>query len=347
MPKKKGKKQGINADFTINDCANAPKPVGKAKKSATKEALPEKSWEDLHDEDFEILQDEDPEGPKVFVYKKKKNHSKCEIGHNNHVGIVYPEIVWYLISPFIKPEEVGNFAGINRATYSITKRESFWRALYKKYCQNKPNLLPEKFRIENDYRLYGLRQKVIRALYHTYDVFIQKVIRDTAQMISGRYTRPYELVGRRCVNVWYSKEPTQFSLYFKLKKLNHQRVERRDFIEELGRIDANPEEDTQILEVTCMSHFDVPPLLGMTLSSVRVTVVQSCRHRRLHLGFSRSHTSIFLKKDPECSICIGSVMDVLVYDWWDPKYPYFEMKLPYYMLEEESLPMLKKDFFSS
>lgn len=149
--------------------------MSRVKKAAATEVIPEKSWDELQDDDFDIVEKTNADGTKVFVYKKKKNHSKSETDLNERPGIVYPEIVWYLISPYIKPEDVGNFAGINQATYAISKRESFWRALYKRYCQRSPKL-PDNLRIENNYKLYGLRQKVIRALYHTYDAFILKVI---------------------------------------------------------------------------------------------------------------------------------------------------------------------------
>lgn len=209
------------------------------------EPVPEKSWEDLQDDDFDIIEEVNADGSKNFVYKKKRNHSKNEPENiDDRPGIVYPEIVWYLISPYIKPEEIGNFARINKATYAITHRESFWRALYKRYCQNNPKL-PEKLRIENSYKLYGLKQRVIRALYHTYDVFIKRVLQQASQD-----SRPHQLVKRRCVNVWYCKGASYWVVYFKLKKSNlEQRIKTLDFIEELGRIDANPEEDSQILQV--------------------------------------------------------------------------------------------------
>ncbi|XP_034829137.1 transmembrane protein 183 [Maniola hyperantus] len=340
MPKKKGKKKGTNSDFTINDCANAPKPVSRVKKSVTTEPKPEKSWDELQDDDFDIIEETNADGTKSFVYKKKRNHSKSETDFQECPGVVYPEIVWYLISSYIKPEDVGNFAGINQATYSITKRESFWRALYKRYCQNNPKL-PEKLRIENNYKLYGLRQRVIRALYHTYDVFIQKVQRQ-----ASHDSHPHELVRRRCVNVWYCKGPTYWSVYFKLKKLKPERVKRVHFIEELGRIDANPEEDSQVLQVTCQSFYEVPPLMGMTLSSVSVVLSQGFRHHRLHLGFNTGHYNICRNIIPEHSVVIDTVVNILVYDWWHPKYPHFENKLPSSMRDEESLPVLKKDFFT-
>lgn len=148
--------------------------MSRVKKSVTTNIVPEKSWDEIEDDDFDIVEKTNADGSKVFVYKKNKNHSKSERDLNERPGKVYPEIVWYLISQHIKPEDVGNFAGINRETYAITKTESFWRALHKKYCQRSPKL-PENLRIENNYKLYGLRQRVIRALYYTYDVFTLKV----------------------------------------------------------------------------------------------------------------------------------------------------------------------------
>lgn len=342
MPKKKGKKKAlkaVNADFTINDSANAPKPVGRVKKSVETEAVPEKTWEDLQDDDFDIIEGLNADGTKNFVYKKKRNHSKTET-ENNDNAIEYPEIVWYLISPYIKPEDVGNFARINKATYAITKRESFWRALYKRYCQNNPKL-PEKLRIENSYKLYGLRQRVIRALYHTYDVFVKKISQQATQE-----SQPHQLVRRRCVNVWYCKAQSYWFVYFKLKKSNTDtRVKSLDFIEELGRIDANPEMDSQVLQVTCQQFYEVPPLMGMTLSSVSVVLSQGFRHHRLHLGFNTGHYNVSRNVIPECTVVIDTVVNILVYDWWHPKYPNFESRLP--LMDEESLPVLKKDFFTS
>ncbi|XP_049872766.1 putative transmembrane protein 183BP [Pectinophora gossypiella] len=342
MPKKKGSKKNINADFTINDSANAPKPVSRVKKSVPETATPELTWEEIQDDDFDIIEEVNADGTKNFVYKKKRNHSKPEPDNiDDRPGIVYPEIVWYLISQYIKPEEVGHFARINKATYAITKRESFWRTLYKRYCQNNPKL-PEKLRIENSYKLYGLRQRVIRALYHAYDVFTKKVAQQAVHD-----SRPHSLVKRRCVNVWYYKGPSYWSVYFKFKKSYPQQrvVTVTDFIEELGRIDANPDEDTQVLQVTCQSFYEVPPLMGMTLSSVSVVLSQGFRHHRLHLGFNTGCYSVSRDILPEYSVVLDTVVNIYVFDWWHPKYPHFDNTLPSHIRDEESLPVLKKDFF--
>lgn len=231
-------------DFTINDYANASKPVGREKKTTPTETLPpELTWDQIHDDDCDVIEEINADGTKNFVYKKKKKHSKPEEDVQDP-GVVYPEIVWYLISQYIKPEDVGRFAGINRATFAITYRESFWRTLYKRYCQNNPKL-PERLRLENSYKLYGLRQRVVRALYHTYDVFIKKILRQAAHDSSPRL-----LIKRKCVNMWYCKEcSSHWFMFFKFKKPSFSPKIKTNFIDELGRIDANPEENNQVLQV--------------------------------------------------------------------------------------------------
>lgn len=209
--------------------------------------IPDVSWDQIADDDIDIAEEIDVDGTKKLVYKKKRNRSKSDDNIDDRPGIVYPEIVWYLISKYIKPEDISSFAGINKACYALTKRESFWRTLYKRHCQNNSKLLT-RLRIENGYKLYGLRQRVIRALYHTYDVFTKRVIAQAAHD-----SRPHLLVKRRCISVWYSKGTSDWSVYFKFKKpCIYQKIEasqQMDFIEELGRIEANSEDDCQVLQV--------------------------------------------------------------------------------------------------
>ncbi|XP_075988883.1 transmembrane protein fates-shifted [Anticarsia gemmatalis] len=324
MSKKKGKKNVIQ-DFTINDCANAMKPVKTIRKSATEATEP--SWDEIND-DGDIIEETASDGTKKFVYKKKQSDPPID----QRPGIEYPEIIWYLISKYIRPEDIGTFARINKATYCVTKNKSFWLLLYKRHCENNPKL-PEKLRSDS-FKAYGLRQTVIRALFHTYDVFVKRLARQATQD-----SRPHLLVNRKCVNVWFCKGLTYWSVYFKLKKPQLERQEVLDFIEELGRIDANPEEDTQVLQVTCKSFQEVPPLMGMTLSSVTMTLAQGFRHHRLTLGFN---SSPYTTKGvlPECSVVLDAVVAALVCDWWHPSYPHGGVLVP-----RQDPPLLKRNFF--
>lgn len=326
MPKKRNKKNVLK-DFTINDSANAMKPVRTIKKSAPEPT--EITWDEILD-DVDITEETNADGTKRIVYKQEKPQY---VPIEDRPGMEYPEVIWYLISKYIKPEDIGSFARINKATYGVTKNKAFWLLLYRRHCECHPRL-PEKLRSDS-FKAYGLRQTVIRALFHTYDVFVKRIARMATQD-----SRPHLLVNRKCVNVWFCKGLTYWSVYFKLKKPHMGKRETDlDFIEELGRIDANPEEDTQVLQVTCKSFQDVPPLMGMTLSSVTMTLAQGFRHHRLTLGFN---SSSYATKGvaPECSVVLDAVVAALVCDWWHPSYPHGGVLVP-----RQDPPLLKRNFF--
>lgn len=87
--------------------------------------------------------------------------------------------------------------------------------------------------------------------------------------------------------------------------------------------------------------------MGMSLSSVNVYLAQGFMHQRLHLGFNTGICHSSTKIVPECSIVIDSVLSMDIYDWWHPKYPHSDNKLPSIMRDEELLPLLREDFFTS
>lgn len=242
--------------------------MNKSKKQNLDVLLKDCTWDQI-DSDLTIDPEDElnPEGSKTLVFRKRQQtNSLSDV--EERPGIEYPEIVWYLISKFIRPEDVGRFAGINHVTYSLTKTEYFWRTLYNRYCAKHPKL-PEQLKLENGYRVYGLRQRVIRALYHTYKVFLDRIGK-----LNSYDSKPHELVKRRCVNMWYSKETT-WSFYFKFKKTsNFQRIKSKNFIEELGNIDANPENDSQILQVNI--YFILTNIYNLNISTTSWIVLVVC-----------------------------------------------------------------------
>ncbi|KAJ8707603.1 hypothetical protein PYW07_011280 [Mythimna separata] len=329
MTKKKGKKN-VSQDFTINDCANAPKPVKAIRKPAPvlKPAM-EPAWDDVED-DTEIVSETAEDGTKQLVYtKKKKDKTPIE----ERPGIEYPEILFYLISRYIKPEDIGTFAKINKAACAVTKSKAFWILQYKRYCENHPKL-PDRLRADS-LKAYGLRQTVIRALYHTYDKFTRRICRTDAH--------PSILVSWVCVNVWYNRGLTYWNVYFKLKKPqvhSSQSPVDKDLIEELGRVDANPEEGAQVLMVTCKGFDRIPALQGMTLSTVKMVLSQGYRHHTLHLGFNSSCYSV-KGIVPECEIILDAVVKAIVCSWWHPQYPHSGNFIP----RQDQPLLLLKDFF--
>lgn len=99
-------------------------------------------------------------------------------------------------------------------------------------------------------------------------------------------------------------------------------------------------------QITCQSIHEIPPLMGMSLTKLSVVLSQGFRYRKVLLGFSTNSHNISRGILPEKSVVIDSVVNIYVYDWWHPRYPPFDNKLPSYLRDEESLPVLKKDFFN-
>lgn len=102
-----------------------------------------------------------------------------------------------------------------------------------------------------------------------------------------------------------------------------------------------------MFQVTCQSFYEAPPLMGMTLSSVSVLLSQGFRYHRLHLGFNTGHHNVSRNIFPECTVILDTVINILVYDWWHPKYPHFETTLRLNKGDEEQVPVLKNDFFTN
>ena len=74
------------------------------------------------------------------------------------------DVLVTLISEYVEVQDVGKFAGITRATYSVLSTPGFWSKLYQR-C----TLLPVELQdpaILNHSR--GLRATVIRTLRHSY-----------------------------------------------------------------------------------------------------------------------------------------------------------------------------------
>ncbi|CAK1541924.1 unnamed protein product [Leptosia nina] len=300
MPKKKGQK--------------------KAKQSTIYYCIKEQQNEDSTIDDVDIKKN------------KSKNRHQVHDDSDTEPGVFYPEIVWYLISVFIEPADIGTFARICKATYNITKRESFWLCIYNLYCR-KDKRLPERLRIEENYRAYGLRQRVIRALYYTYDPFVVRTSELEHKMT------PQSLLKRNCVNTWYNKLQSHWIVYLKFRKhkpINHNMINNNE-----GRVDANTEQDTKVLQIWCKHVYNIPPLMGMTLSTFSLSYLSP--GLKLEMGFSSPHDAG--KCFPSQIVVLDSVIKWYVYDWWHPKYPHFEVRPPPLSTDEDNSPLLDVDFF--
>ncbi|KAF5290726.1 hypothetical protein FQA39_LY14645 [Lamprigera yunnana] len=328
--------QGVGGDITINDFANAPVCKNRVKKSTSnvttliKRIETEKTWDvrDDFDEDFDMTEN-DANGVPIIGKKLGGRKSKNAISavSSDSTGNSYPLDVWFLISEYIKPEDIGKFAGICKASFAVICTAKFWFSLYKRHYKSVPTL-PDHLQPERMVRLYGLRTAVIRALHLMYPPYVSKF--NTFTLVEKH---PDTLIKRQCVLMSYHKQKKDWLYYFKFKEnlnssLFHSRgtkSKQPDLIEMLEDVSANPDENCQILQVTC-SHFVAVPLVqGLTLKSATLTLSQGFRHHRLQLGFGSGIHTYSYNSLGSCNsslVILDPVVSVKVLDWWHPHYPY-------------------------
>lgn len=92
----------------------------------------DKTWEDklhnLNTDSNEVKQDTSIK--KLGSHRKKKTVTLEVV--NNESGIDYPIDIWFLISEYILPEDVGKFAAICKTSLAVVSSAKFWFNLYKR-----------------------------------------------------------------------------------------------------------------------------------------------------------------------------------------------------------------------
>ncbi|CAD1478244.1 unnamed protein product [Heterotrigona itama] len=274
-------------------------PLQSVKEATTKK---ESSWDEMN-ESFQ-----ESEGDS----NKSKKHTK---------GVDYPLDVWFIISEYIRPEAVGKFAQICRSSYHVVTTGKFWFHLYKTYVPG----LPERLQPQCMVRLYGLRACVIRTLHYTY-FSLNKKDDDVSYL---RQDQPHSLVKRQCCLMWHKEGKLRWYFYFKLKELpkaNNKSLKLRtkingkktDFLEMLEDVAVNSEEGCKILRVTCLKYSMLPPVIGLILQSVSMTLMPGFKDHRLQLGFGTSDVPNTLTNQ----VILNDVVSYQILDWWHPTYPH-------------------------
>lgn len=322
-------------DVTIDDFANSSRTHARLRKavingsSEVKEVVTEEEdlWSEM-EEDYESNDlNKSKKGTSVNRRRSRKASSSEEVVEETEEGIDYPLDIWFIISEYICPEAVGKFARICKSAYHVTTSAKFWFHLYKSYYKFVPNL-PERLQPQCMVRTYGLRACVIRTMHYTYFPLKRK-IDDTSYF---RHQDPHSLVKRRCCLMWHRKGKIgkdRWYFYFKLKEIQkngknslRQRTRmnnrEKNFVETLDDIAANPEEDCKILMVTCLKYSMLPPVIGLTLQSVSMTLMPGFKDHRLQLGFGTSD----IPNTSTNQVVLNEVINCLILDWWHPTYPH-------------------------
>jgi len=340
--KRSGKKHTSNslADVTINDFANSSICKNRAKKSTAnvtkvlrQQLEDDKNWDEKTEEfDGDFVAKENEDGTISYVIQKveprrrRKTVSNSEEKSACQKGNQYPIDIWFLISEYIRPEDVGRFAGICRTSYDVVCTAKFWFSLYKRYYNHVQNL-PERLQPECLFRKYSIRTSVIRALNFMYKPFISRL-----KSIEKLEQHPDVLKRTQCVLMWHRKTDNQCLYYFKMKRNPHQsphhrtngNVHQPDLLEMLDDIFANPDEGCRILQVTCKHLVPLAPVLGLTLTSAQLNLSAKLRYYKLQMWFGSEIQSYYPSTggNGDTFIILEPVINVKVLDWWHPLYPH-------------------------
>lgn len=277
------------------------------------------------------MQEENEDGTISVILKKttrRQEKNKQEDCSKIEYGFDYPFDVWFLIAEYIRPEDVGRFAGICKTSFAVVCTAKFWFKLYKRHYQS-VSTLPERLQPECMQRLYGLRTSVIRSLHFMYSPFINRL-----KAVTTFERHPDVLIRRQCTVMWHQKKTKDWLYYFKFKKNTNMRLphskrydtqRQPDLLEMLEDVSANPDENCRVLQITCRHFIAVPPVLGLTLISVALNLSQGFCNHRLQLGFGSGIYSCrnnSLGGSDGITVILDPVINVKVLDWWHPQYPH-------------------------
>ncbi|KAL1506441.1 hypothetical protein ABEB36_005807 [Hypothenemus hampei] len=273
-------------------------------------------------DDFDMKRNEDGT-VSLAIQKVKPDTHKITISQRNNdsEGNNYPLDVWFLISEYICPEDVGIFGAICKTSFEVICSSRFWFNLYRRYYKNIPGL-PQNLKPERLVRKYGLKTNVIRALYHMYPQFVNRTLKEE---------HPASLKNYQCQLLWFNLQEKNCIYYFKLKRFNWKSAQSRkeskqvNLLEILEDITANPDEDCRVLKVSCLHFNPVESVVGLTLKSVSLTVSSAPMflYQRLQLIFSSGiGSSSKLSAGPDSTtVILDPVINIKILDWWHPLYP--------------------------
>ncbi|XP_072752088.1 transmembrane protein 183 isoform X2 [Anoplolepis gracilipes] len=340
-------------DVTIDDFANTLRIRARLKKSVTNVSNEVKQEATIQDEKSALDKiDEENLLPDNVIEsnyrvmsgttaRRNRRKLKCQEENNKDEGIDYPLDIWFIISEYIRPEAVGKFARICKTSHYVTTTAKFWFHLYKSYCKFVPKTFVPEHLQPQCMRLHGLRACVIRALHYSH--FTSLLQREVDDMSYLRQDEPHSLVKRKCTLMWHKEGKVRWYFYFKLKEISKTRnnslkqnvqcdAKKTEFLEMLEDVAVNPEEGCKVLRVTCLKYSMLPPVIGLVLQTVSMSLMPGFREHRLQLGFGTSDIPSTLTNQ----VILRDVTDYRILDWWDPVYPHQDANYTIELLANDS-----------
>lgn len=237
---------------------------------------------------------------------------------------VYPLDLWYLLSKFIRPEDVLRFSLICKGAFQAVIFSAFWLHLYNIYV-GEPEKLPEHLQPTRIDCGTGLRARVVRALFHQYGELKNRLV-----TVTGDSSCMDALLFHWCSSVWFrqkmKKDTKIWMFYFKLfEKTRGLDTKPRRFSKKwfntVDFVRDNPDEGFTVLAVSCLNFISFQPVIGMVLTEVLVGVSQGMKHCRVKLMFHSHRKDKRYRPESGYQVILDPVQDVRVLKWWHPLYP--------------------------
>lgn len=311
-------------DVTLEDFANSTvssaqtrvkKPIRNGLRGV--KSLTEASGSKIDDTAYE-QSEENPDVNEEICVRPTRRRKKTLVARNTNTGVRYPVDLWFLISDYIDPESVGTFARICKDSYHVVQTAQFWLSLYKRYY--KPGTpLPEMLQPESMVQRYGLRARVIRALYYMHRPLTLRC---------SNYTISKETVcNRKVVRQWYQINlgSGHWTYFLKLQDINHQsKPMPSKLVEMLDDITINREEGCVIIKMECSQFVHLPLVMGMVLRDVKVAMNTAILGSHVQMKFTYSVANT----GPAVCVNVIYIVNLNLMHWWHPCYPHAKHPLP-------------------
>ncbi|XP_033105228.1 transmembrane protein 183B-like [Anneissia japonica] len=283
-------------------------------------------WYEKDDFEFEMVEDAieeietnenndiDFEADTIVKLKRQGLHTHQE-GSNK--GVVFPAVIWFLLSKYIAPEDVWRFACLCYDACAVTNTVAFWRSLYFRYKDEKIKL-PRFLSSELIEGIYGVRYLTICALYIMYEPFRRRTVIHTP--IGEGSTSPYTLINQICKYTWSEYKPggecTCYLLFEDIPKT-------KTLLQFDNDIYANNFKNQTILRVYCRSFQNLPQaeIMGLQLSNVFFNVSSDMRNHKLRLIFQGERKRGYHRANgSQVPAVLDPVIWVHILHWWHPQF---------------------------
>lgn len=280
---------------------------------------------DSEDENEDSLTEDDRNRSALTEQKKNvKLKAVSADGKSTENAVVYPLDIWCLLSRYIAPEHVQNFALICKGARDAVNTRTFWVRLYQRHVADDKKI-PERLQRGRIECRPGLRARIVRALFYSYEP-----LRTRITLKFGITDHVSVLESKMCISMWYKQgmckkqEKKIWVFYFKFSRRGTKKLPSYfspEWFAQVDDLNYNPEQDRSVLQVNCVNFVLLTPVQGYVLTKALVGISRDMNHNSVKLTFHSPRSDGRYRKEDGTSVTLDPAYDVRVLNWWSPSYP--------------------------